>query len=287
MKTRMSGIGAMVVALSLTGLLAAADVDIDGAVPGKWTMDFDAAKKVAAAKRLPILLDFSGSDWCGWCKLMEKKVFLEKNWHDYATNNIVMVIIDFPQDDTIVPEKYRARNETLKEKYGVEGFPAFIVLDDDAQRVLGKLGAGEDKTPESFIAELQQLFRYRPAEVAKYTQGLSPADKGAYGKITDAMAAARKSIKEQEQQIESAKQKIEELQKQGAELEERAIQFRVSKFGPEKRKEFNELKAKVEQARQKLTDWLKTEPPRNQENTEKFKAMSQEIQQLAGKMQAY
>ncbi|MBA4388651.1 MAG: hypothetical protein C0404_11770 [Verrucomicrobia bacterium] len=287
MKHLISRVAMMILALSVSRCLYAAGVETSGAVPGKWTMDLDSAEKLAATNKLPILLNFSGSDWCGWCKLMDKDVFSEKKWKNYAKDNVNMVLVDFPQDNKIVPEKYVKRNEELKEKYGVEGFPTFVVLDSDARTVLGRLGAGKDKTPESFISELKQLFRYRAIEVARYTKDMSAKDKEAYLKLVEQMAEARKAITAQEQQIAAAQKKIEELQKQGQGLEENARLFRATQLGPEKLKDFNELKAKLEKARKKLADWLQTKPERTEENGEKFTEMSSDIQELADKLREY
>ena len=66
------------------GLALAEKVQTEGAEAGVWTMDMDAAKKLAKKKKLPLVLNFTGSDWCGWCKLMEKNVFTKESWRKYA-----------------------------------------------------------------------------------------------------------------------------------------------------------------------------------------------------------
>jgi len=149
-----------VLLLTANGLFAV-EFDVDGAVPGKWTMDFEAAKGLAAEKQLPLLLHCIGSDWCYWCKLMEKNVFAKPEWSAYATNNIVMVLIDFPRDKAAVPEKYKSRNNRLKAQYGITGYPTFVLLKPDGQTELGRLKVGRNKTPERFRGELQALF-HRP-----------------------------------------------------------------------------------------------------------------------------
>src|SRR6478752_6234951 len=40
---------------------------------GAWTTDYPAAVKVAQERKLPLFLQFTGSDWCGWCQKMEKE----------------------------------------------------------------------------------------------------------------------------------------------------------------------------------------------------------------------
>ena len=175
MNPAMRAMAVSLLLLSSSGVPSAAEIDTDGATVGKWTMDIDAARALAKEKELPVLLNFTGSDWCGWCKLMERNVFTKQEWKVYARDNLVMVFIDFPKDAGLVPQKYVARNGKLKDEYGVEGYPTFLVLDDDAETVLAKLGAGRDKTPKSFIAELATATRYSSSGVASFTKGLSPA----------------------------------------------------------------------------------------------------------------
>ncbi len=139
--------------------LSKEDFDKDGAKVGRWTMDLDAAEKLAADKQLPLLLNFTGSDWCYWCKLMEKNVFIQPDWKTYAKDSIVMVLIDFPRNKTAVPEKYKERNKTLKEQYGITGYPTFVLLDSDGTTELGRLKAGRDKNAVSFIKEINALLK--------------------------------------------------------------------------------------------------------------------------------
>ena len=151
---------------------AADKVEIDGASVGVWTMDFDAAVKLAGEKKLPLILNFTGSDWCGWCKLMDKNVFAEEAWKTYAKENVLLVTLDFPQDKSVVPEKYVARNKALQEKFGVRGYPTYVVLDNDGDTKLGQLGAGRDKTPSSFIEEFKGVVRMSAGAIEAYAKAL-------------------------------------------------------------------------------------------------------------------
>ncbi len=137
----------------------ASDVAKEGAQAGKWTMDYDAALKLAKEKNLPILINFTGSDWCGWCKLMDESVFAKKEWQEYAAEKLVLVTIDFPQDQSIVPQKWVARNEELSAKWGIKGYPTYVLLASDGAKEIARLGAGRDKTPESFIQEVEDALK--------------------------------------------------------------------------------------------------------------------------------
>ena len=280
-------IAAALLATTPIGWAEKVEADIDGATVGKWTMDLDAAKQLAADKKLPILLDFSGSDWCGWCKVMEENVFTLPAWSAYATNNLIMVLLDFPNDKSLVPEKYVARNKALQTKYGVQGFPTFIVLDDDGETLLGQLGSGRDKTPASFQGELEKLFLKRPAALAKYAESLSPEARTKFEALTHKMTEQQAASKVVNAEIAEATQRSEELTVSIATLEEELQDFRVNQLSEDQQKKYKELKAAFESKEKELEDWLGTQPERSEENMEKFQAMQSELQALGSKLEAY
>lgn len=126
---------------------------------GEWTQDFEAAKKISKEKNLPMMLDFTGSDWCGWCKLMDRKVFAEKAWDDWAKTNVVCVTIDFPRDGSKITAETRKQNEALAERFGIRGFPTFVVLAAGGEKELGRAHCpGRDVTPESFIPAVRKAI---------------------------------------------------------------------------------------------------------------------------------
>jgi thioredoxin-related protein len=145
-----------------------AEVQKKGAEVGKWTHDYDAALKVAAEKKLPVMLNFTGSDWCGWCKIMDEKVFAQDEWKTYAANNAVLVTVDFPQDKSIVPEGLAERNAKLQAEFGVRGYPTFVVLDSDGKTPLGQLGASQDASPEGFIEQFKSATQLSAANVEAF-----------------------------------------------------------------------------------------------------------------------
>lgn len=273
--------------LTAASNLFAVESDTDGAKPGKWTMDLDAAKKVAAEKKLPILLDFSGSDWCGWCKLMEESVFTKPEWSAYATNSLMMVLIDFPNDKSLVPDKYIERNNALQKQYGIEGFPTFVILDNDGETELGRLGAGRNKTPESFQGELAVLFKNRPAAIAAYIASLSPEDQVAFKALNDKLSKAKADRKTAEAKVEAAQKQVEEIDASIGKLEDDLTEFRVAQLGEDKLKEYKDLQAQLKAKEKELDDWLATNPENNEENMTKFQAMQSELQELNSKLEAF
>jgi len=204
----------LIFAFSLTS--QAGDVQTEGAKVGKWTMDFGAASKLAKEKKLPMMLNFTGSDWCGWCKLMDKSVFAEKKWQEFAGENVVLVTLDFPKDKSIVPEKYVERNSKLQAQFGVRGYPSYVILDSDGETKLGQLGAGKGKTPSSFIDEFNGVVRMSASSIEAYVKA-NPGKADAYKAAIKASADTKKALKDwlgtKPQRNEENNAKFEKFQK--------------------------------------------------------------------------
>jgi protein disulfide-isomerase len=181
---------ALLIAMNFTTQVRAERPVTEGAKVGEWTMDFDAAKALAKEKHLALLMNFTGSDWCGWCKLMDKNVFSKDDWKNYAKDKLVLVFIDFPKDKALVPEKRAEANKILSEKFEVQGYPTYIVLASDGEKQLGRLGASRDTTPASFIQSIKKYTEW-PAKIAK----LSPEDKAIYDKSKAGQEVIEKEMK--------------------------------------------------------------------------------------------
>ncbi len=125
-----------------------------GAQAAEWTTDVPKAIAKAKAENKLVVLDFTGSDWCGWCIKLKKEVFETPEFEAYAAKNLVLVELDFPRKKEISAE-LKATNKALAAKYGVEGYPTIFVLEGSGMPV-GKLGYMPGG-PKAFIAELAKL----------------------------------------------------------------------------------------------------------------------------------
>jgi thioredoxin-related protein len=119
-----------------------------------WLTDFHQAQEEAKTSHKLLLLDFTGSDWCGWCKRLQTEVFSKPEFEEYARNNLVLMKVDFPRAQPLTPE-VRKQNQALANKYGIEGFPTIVVLNENGKPVgaLGYMPGG----PSAFIGELKKL----------------------------------------------------------------------------------------------------------------------------------
>ncbi len=137
--------------LSLMALLLVVQV---GCARLEWTTNLPDSQTAAKAQNKLVLLDFTGSDWCAWCIKMHKEVLDTGKFAAYARNNLVLVEVDFPEKK-VLPERLKAANEALQEKYKVEGFPTYIALNAEGKEIWrqeGYLAGG----PEAFIAALEK-----------------------------------------------------------------------------------------------------------------------------------
>lgn len=96
--------------------------------------DFEAAQAKAAAEQKPMLLDFTGSDWCGWCIKLDKEVFSQEAFQNYAAEALVLVELDFPRGKD-QSAKLKAQNKALAEKYGIRGFPTILILSPEGELI--------------------------------------------------------------------------------------------------------------------------------------------------------
>jgi thioredoxin-related protein len=142
--TGMKAFLSIVATLLLTGFASAKD---------GWLDDFEKAKSQAKAENKKILLDFTGSDWCGWCMKLDKEVFATPEWKEYADKNLVLVEVDFPKRKPLAPE-IKQQNEKLAAKYRIQGYPTIVLLSAGGTKK-GELGYVEGG-PKAFIKQLEK-----------------------------------------------------------------------------------------------------------------------------------
>ncbi len=135
---------------------------IDSATPtktppvGGWLTDYAAALDAARSQNKPILINFTGSDWCGWCVRLKEEVFSQSEFIDFARQRLVLLELDFPRSKPQPPALVE-QNRQLQKRFHVRGFPTLILLAPGGtkQAQLGYMPGG----PGVFIGELQKHLR--------------------------------------------------------------------------------------------------------------------------------
>ena len=121
-----------------------------------WQTDFEKAKAEAAERNVPILADFSGSDWCGWCVKLDKEVFSKPEFKAYAKENVVLFLADFPNRKP-QGEELKAQNKKLSQQYGISGFPTVLLLNADGS-VINKTGYRRGGAA-AYVEHLKELLK--------------------------------------------------------------------------------------------------------------------------------
>ena len=118
-----------------------------------WMTDHAKALEKAKAENKPVVMDFTGSDWCGWCIKLDKEVFNTPAFKAYAEKNLVLLKLDFPRRKAL-PPALKKQNEELASKHGIRGYPTIIVLNPEGNPI-GQLGY-RPGGPQAWIAELEK-----------------------------------------------------------------------------------------------------------------------------------
>ncbi len=137
-----------------------------------WITSMEEAYQLSKKTNKPILANFTGSDWCGWCKRLTANVFTHKEFKDWAAQNVILLELDYPRAKQI-PEEVRGQNASLQQAFQVTGFPTiwvFRLQKDDAKNQysiipLGKTGYAD--SVDKFTGAVKQMIDNEKANLAK------------------------------------------------------------------------------------------------------------------------
>ena len=281
---------------------------IKGVEPGRWTMDLEAAKVFAKGQTLPILMYFTGSDWCGYCKGLERDVLAKQEWTDYAREKLVLVKIDVPRNKDLLPLEYRARNDALMQEFGVQGPPSFALLDHTGKKVGDSFGLQQqDYQVYRFIRVVGQALRRDPRELATILDGL-PDDKARsdYRAAVKELDEARRRFEtwlegkperneENVRIFEQHKEKLDSLENRTDRVE---IEGTVRNFSKEETDRTRNTKlvqasrdyvaalGTLQEAQGDLESWLLGRPKKSKENAAVFEKLLGDVKQAHDKLRA-
>ena len=139
----------------LITMLAATVLWQVNAAEATWLTDLPKAQAQAKAENKIVLLDFTGSDWCGWCIKFRKEVLDTPEFQAYAAKNVVLVELDYPHKKVQSADLKKA-NAALKTKYDVHGFPTLLALNPAGKEIGRQVGYAQGG-PAAFIAKLEKF----------------------------------------------------------------------------------------------------------------------------------
>ncbi len=130
-----------------------------------WLVNINEAYEISQETGKPILANFTGSDWCGWCKRLTKSVFIHDEFKTWAADNVVLLELDYPRRKQL-PQEIKAQNANLQRAFGIRGYPTIHVFDldknDDGEFAITALGkTGYTKTVAEFTSGVEKMLARR------------------------------------------------------------------------------------------------------------------------------
>jgi thioredoxin-related protein len=125
-----------------------------------WSGDFSDAQKQATQEHKLILINFSGSDWCGPCIRLRKEILESSTFESYASGHLVLVRADFPRQkkDQLSKEQVKL-NEALADKYNPDGKFPYTLLVDENGKVLKDWDGFPNETSDQFVSQISSIAK--------------------------------------------------------------------------------------------------------------------------------
>lgn len=152
-------------AVSTTGCAQnnTASIDYPAHNPG-WEVDLEKAYQMSEKTGKPILANFTGSDWCGWCIRLTNSVFSKDDFKKWAKDNVVLLELDFPRRKKL-PDALAKQNNSMQQALQIRGFPTVYLMNLERKsggegfqvKPLGK--TGYKKTVKEFTSEVERYMK--------------------------------------------------------------------------------------------------------------------------------
>lgn len=179
-------------------MLAAAAIVAPAFASVEWMTDLDAAKAKAVAENKPLLIDFTGSDWCTWCIKLKQDVLSAPDFEQFIAEKFIPVEIDVPQNAAKVGgEEQLNKNRQICDDYGVEAFPTVMVVTPEGH-VAGGIGYSVEKEEAQQLLNTA-LVNVETLEKAKALQGVEKAKLllPVYVALSESFAKAARSLRDE------------------------------------------------------------------------------------------
>jgi protein disulfide-isomerase len=128
-----------------------------------WLTNIDEAYAESVSSGKPILANFTGSDWCGWCKKLTADVFIHQEFKDWAKKNVVLLELDYPRRK-VIPQHIQAQNANLQSVFGIQGYPTIWVFNLTKDTVKNQFNVdaigktGYTRTVAEFTSNIEQMI---------------------------------------------------------------------------------------------------------------------------------
>jgi thioredoxin-related protein len=155
----------IVLSLICASVLAFAQTPVDYKAHNEgWLVKMEEAQAASKKSGKPIMANFTGSDWCGWCTKLTNDVFSKEDFKKWAEQNVILLELDFPRRKQL-PDDIKQQNANLQQAFQVAGYPTvwlfFLSEDRENNRfnieALGKMGYMQSSA--AFISTAEDLIK--------------------------------------------------------------------------------------------------------------------------------
>ena len=212
-----------------------------------WQTKFEDAKTKAKSDNKLLLVDFTGSDWCGWCIKLKQEVFDQEAFLKEAPQRFVLVELDFPRTKQL-PEELKTQNDQLAQQFQVSGFPTILVLDAEGQ-LIARTGY-RPGGPEEYLKHLTEFVTAHETIVRMRTElaGVQGLDRA---KLLDQLIEAYAKLENEHPDIKTWSEEIVTLDaenKAGLKVKYQFRQLLAEADGLKRNRKFDEAKAAYDKA---------------------------------------
>ncbi|TXD54470.1 MULTISPECIES: thioredoxin family protein [unclassified Polaribacter] len=106
----------------------------------QWISTFKEALAKSKKENKPVLMYFTGSDWCGPCKVLDKKLFHTEKFKNLSDQDLVLLEVDIPRRRDLIHPTKMEENLYLQKKYKVKAFPTLLMVDHRGKKLAEKKG---------------------------------------------------------------------------------------------------------------------------------------------------
>ena len=129
-----------------------------------WQTNYNAALAKARSEEKPLLIYFTGSDWCLWCQKLDRELLNQEAFAGEIEELAVPILLDFPQRRKLPPREAR-HNREFKSRFKVEAFPTIILYDPSMNKEIWR-HSYFDTAPRPYLDTLKSLLNERNDEVS-------------------------------------------------------------------------------------------------------------------------
>ena len=160
-----------------------------------WTDKPQAAFEAARESGQPILVLFTGSDWCPHCRLLEEHVLATKAFEAWAKGRVELLVVDLPRQG--IPAAVREERSQFCRRYGVKSFPNVVLIGPDGSKIAAQPGYSRQPA-DDWIASVDRKLEVWSAVAAARTSAAPPAGAAVAATDDGVHEAVRDAVKEAE-----------------------------------------------------------------------------------------